>query len=350
MELVLLTDKNRFFGQTRKPWVSIDTEAFVQYLLDYGLKVKEYEFHRLVNSTKTITNTNIFYTFSQKENLRNYILDVMFYLNEIGNNIIPSLELLKCHENKGFQELYKKSIGLDQFKSFYFSSIDELKEYSIDYPIVIKTIDGSNGKGVFLCKSIDEIEKKIGRFSTLPFDEKIDLFRRKYLRERKVIQEYPNYSNKQDYLEYKDYITPKLRFIAQEFIPNQRNDFRVLAIEDRYFVIKRHNRNNDFRASGSKLFDSNFDADENLLNTAKYIKSIIVGTPYLSMDFIFDERDNKYYLLEFQALHFGVSAILKNDGYYANNNGNWKKNVCKTTFEEQLAWGLFNYLKRQDGI
>lgn len=115
---------------------------------------------------------------------------------------------------------------------------------------------------------------------------------------------------------------------------------------DKYFVIKRHNRENDFRASGSKLFDTHFQADELLLDKAEYLKNKFSGSPYLSMDFIFDDRDNDCKLVEYQALHFGVSVIVKNTGYYARQ-GSWQFVPQVLPIETELALGLAKFLKKE---
>jgi len=44
------------------------------------------------------------------------------------------------------------------------------------------------------------------------------------------------------------------KFIVQEFIPDLSNDWKVLVFWDKYYVLRRKNRPNDFRASGSGLF------------------------------------------------------------------------------------------------
>lgn len=347
MKILILADKNNFFGQTRKPWVSIDTSLLVDELISYGIDTELSHFVDLANS-EPIQNRTIFYHFSQKQNLREYICDVAEHLQKNGNRLVPSLELLRCHENKGYQELLKARRGINDLRCFYFSSAEDLERFDLPYPTVVKTPDGSNGDGVFLCKDKDEVYQVLSRFSKLSIFQRIDLFRRKYLRRKKVYADYPNYSNDEDYYLYKDYITPRQRFVAQEFVPMGEYDFRVTAIADRYFVMKRHNRKGDFRASGSKKFDFDFHPEDSLLNKASDVKSKFSDSPFLSMDFIFDKRDAKYKLIEFQALHFGVSSISKNNGFFTKNGNTWQKTMCRDSVEKQFAYGLSKFLKETD--
>ncbi len=230
MDIIFVTDKNMFFGQSRKPWVSLKTNEIVSHLENFGINVTIMEFWQIANSSDNLQNSTIFYHFSQKENLRYYLKDVAEYLNSMGNKLIPSIELLRCHENKGYQELLKKQRGINDFAAYYFSSADELARADVHYPIVVKSIDGSNGKGVFFCCSFDEVKDKLSKFAKLSLSQKLDLFRRKHLRRAKTYKEYPDYSNYSDYLQYREYITPQTRFVAQEFIPAQKYDIRVLAI------------------------------------------------------------------------------------------------------------------------
>ncbi|UCE04868.1 MAG: hypothetical protein JSW07_14750, partial [bacterium] len=116
--IILLTGNNNFFGQTRKPWVSMNVEKLQGIIRDHGFEVERYSFHEIVNRTEIVKNSIIFYTFSQKENRREYIKDVIHYLGNSGNILIPSYDLLLCHENKGYQELYKKRINLTSLKSY----------------------------------------------------------------------------------------------------------------------------------------------------------------------------------------------------------------------------------------
>jgi len=343
-KIVFLTDNN-FFGQTRKPWVSMNTNKIISILKENNFDVESYSFHEVVNNNIEVNNAVIFYTFSQKAEIRNYISDIVTYLVNFNNKLIPNLELLKCHENKGFQELYKRSLGIKSLNAFYFSNILDLESYEFQYPIVFKTVDGSNGKGVSLIKSKKELIQTVKKYERINFFEKLDLFRRKYFRKKNTYKEYPNYCNKKDFVQYSEYIKPSKRFVLQEFIPNLKWDFRVLIIFDRYYITKRHIRENDFRASGAKKFDFNFEPDPQILNFAKDIYSKF-NNPYLSIDIAFD--DDNCYLLEYQALHFGLNVLVKSPGYYSFSNDKWSLNIKTPEIEEDLTYGLVQYLKKDN--
>jgi glutathione synthase/RimK-type ligase-like ATP-grasp enzyme len=341
-EIVILTGNNNFFGQTRKPWVSLNFDKMQSILNANGFKIKQYEFHEIFNKKIEIKNSIIFYTFSQKVEIRNYINDILTYLANFNNELIPKLELLRCHENKGYQELYKRTLGVKSLNTFYFSNLVDLESYEFQYPIVFKTIDGSNGKGVYLIKSQKELFETVRKYEKNSFFERLDLFRRKYFRKKKTYKEYPDYSNEKDLIQYSEYIKPSKRFVLQEFVPNLKWDYRVLIISDRFYITKRHVRANDFRASGAKIFDFNFEPNPQILNFAKDIFSKF-DNPYLSIDIAFD--DDNCYLLEYQALHFGLNVLVKSQGYYSFSNDKWSLNIKTPEIEEDLIYGLVKYLK-----
>jgi len=343
MKNIILLTKNHFFGQTRKPWVSLDYDKMEEILKQDGFEIQQYEFHEILNKNIEIKDSIIFYTFSQKPEIRNYINDVLTYFSNFNNVLIPNLDLLKCHENKGFQELYKRSLDIKSLNAFYFSNILDLKSYEFHFPIVFKTIDGSNGRGVRLIRNNKELFQTVKKYERINFFEKLDLFRRKYFRKKRTYEEYPNYCNEKDLIQYSEYIKPSKRFVLQEFIPNLKWDFRVLIVSDRYYITKRYVRENDFRASGAKKFDFNFEPNSQILNFAKniYLK---FDNPFLSIDIAFDGKD--CYLLEYQALHFGLNVLVKSKGYYSNSNEKWILNKKKPEIEEDLMYGLVRYLKK----
>jgi len=319
----------------------MNVNRIVDVIQENGFQVKKYTFHEIVNQKQTIENGIVFYTFSQKLNRRNYIKDVARYLDSNNNLLIPSYDLLMCHENKGYQELFKKNHALLSLKSFYFSSINELSQHEITFPIVLKSVDSSNGKFVFKINDKEELHRKIKQLVKQDVFTKLDLVRRKYFRKKKSYKEYPDYTNRKDYFQYRDYILNENNFVLQEFIPGLTFDYRVLAISDRFYVMKRFTREGDFRASGTKIQQYDIEVEDNLLNFAKEI-SAKLNTPFLSLDIGF--YDNKYYLFEFQALHFGINAVVKTKGYYQRQNESWEFVEADQRIEEVIGHGLVNYI------
>jgi glutathione synthase/RimK-type ligase-like ATP-grasp enzyme len=302
------------------------------------------EFHDVINRKNKIENAIIIYSFSQKPEYRAYIVDVMYYLLKLNNIIIPGYELLKCHENKGFQELYSRLLGVNHLPTYYFSDSAELTNYTFEFPLVYKTVDGSNGKGVTLVKNDEELLRIVKKHERIVPQEQLDLFRRKYLRKKRSYKEYPDYNNRKDMMQYTRHIKPQKRFVLQQFIPDLMWDFRVLVVYDRYYITKRHIRDNDFRASGAKKFDFDFTPDPMILDFAKQIFDGFRNS-HLSIDIAFDGKD--CYLLEYQALHFGINVLVKSDGFYEQSDSGWRKVYKKPEIEEDIVYGFVKYLNSE---
>ena len=229
-------------------------------------------------------------------------------------------------------------------RTYYLSSRKEWAHYPIDFPVVFKTLDGSNGKGVHLASSEKELIQWIeSNEPSMSLFTKLDLLRRKHFRTKRTYPEYPDYTNRKDYEEYKDYITKDKGFILQEYIPDLIYDYRVLIFYDKYYVMKRHTKPGDFRASGTKLFDFDFEVDPHLLEYAKQIFEKL-DAPMASLDIAFNEKD--YCLFEFQALHFGVSALVKSDGYYSFDNDTWRFTQTTSQLETEVALSVIKYIQK----
>ncbi len=345
-DLVILTSKNKFMGQTRKPWSSLNVQKIISELRGHGYNIEQYDFHEIVNRNIPLRDRNIFYAFSQKDNYRQYIRDIMYWLSKY-NRIIPSYDLLKCHENKGYQEIYKKITGYDGLKGEYYTSVDEVDESKLQYPVVLKTISGSNGKGVYLIKNQAEFQKTTRLLrNTLTIPAQIDLLRRKYFRKKKF-SDYPFYSDRQDYIEYREYLKVEENFIIQQFVPGLSYDYRVLICMDKYYFMRRSVKKGDFRASGTKLFHFSTAPDAGLLDFAQKVYGYF-DTPFLSIDVLFDGK--QYYLAEFQALHFGTNVVTKSTGYFTQQNGRWDFVSEKPALESLFARTLVAYLSgKQEG-
>lgn len=343
--IVFITSNSDFFGQTRKAWVSMDADRIQSRLVNNGFNVDRYMHHEVANLKDRINNSIIFYTFSQKKNIRYFLHDIIHSLDDSCNLIVPGYDLLKCHENKGYQELYKKILGINGLAYHYFSGFDDLTNYDLSFPLVFKTIEGSNATGVKLVKNRFELESIVKKQTIISFADKIDIFRRRHLRKKKHHREYPEYTNQKDIEEYIPYITQNSSFILQEFVPGLDFDYRVLAIHDKYYIIKRHVKSGDFRASGAKKFDSNFEIAESLLNYASSIHHKM-DTPFLSMDICPYKGD--YVLFEFQALHFGINVYMKSQEYYFREGECWKKRAFTPDIENDIADGLSAFINMKN--
>jgi len=341
-KIYLITSHNRFYGQSRKPWVSIDTNRLHQQLRNGSFEVIELEQHQAVSLLPTIRDSVVLFSFSQIENTRSYLKDLVHILLLNGNLLLPSYELLLCHENKGYQELFKQHLGIADLKGLYLSSREELDSYQIDYPVVLKSVDGSNANGVHLVNSKQELLSKLTQMEAqLSLFDRTDLLRRKYLRAKRSIPGWENYHPVNDEIQYRKHITPRIRFVLQEFIPGLDCDYRVIVLRDKFYVSKRLTRKGDWRASGTKLFTYEEVPDTAILDYAKKLFDKI-SLPVLAMDL--GKSGDSIHLFEFQASHFGITPIQCGPGFFSKNEGNWVFTKAKGCFEDDLARAVIGYL------
>jgi len=227
--------------------------------------------------------------------------------------------------------------------SLYLSDVSEIEKYEIPYPVVLKTLDGSNGRGVFLVTDEKSLRQKLREITpAYSFLEKLDLLRRKYFRVKKKTKGWPEYTPRDDYYKYAEYIRQTRSFILQEYIPDLEHDFRVLAVHDHFYVTKRHVRKDDFRASGSKLFDFETGDVQAILDYAANVAKTF-NLPYISLDIV--KQAGKFYLLEYQASHFGTNVIKLSGGYYQRGEDKWEFSSAKPDVSAVLAQGLVRYLE-----
>ena len=341
MELNLLTGYNGFYGQGRKPWVSLDTALFIKHLEANGITIVQADWKHLASGSWQPQGASILYSFSQLPHIRGWLKDQLTSLAS-SNRLIPSLPLLLCHENKGFSWLYQQRLGITEPRAWYLCHPSDIP-VELPYPIVLKTISGTNAKGVWLCKDRQELLGRVGSLAPkLSAGVKLDHFRRVHFRKHRQYDGYPDFEPVSDADAWLEYMRPGSAFLLQEYIPGLDCDYRVIAIGTRLYVMRRFAREGDFRASGTKRFDFEVQPPEGLLDFAADIAKRF-DTPFLSMDI--GHKQGRSYLFEFQGSHFGTAAIVRSQGFYTRKQGAWQFQEVKSELEKTLAAGLLEYLE-----
>jgi hypothetical protein len=144
----------------------------------------------------------------------------------------------------------------------------------------------------------------------------------------------------------KDYVPRSLhrqKFITQNLVPRLSEDFKVLVYGPKYYVVKRRNRKNDFRASGSGLISWPEDAPCHILNAARKMYQAF-NVPCASLDIAFD--GNKSYLLEMQFLMFGPMAMEHSQWHFTFSQGQWQRVDGPSVPEVEFATCVVDYLER----
>lgn len=321
MTIYLLTMPDGTFGSAGQSWKKLDLDM-VKSKLNFAITISSID---KIEDLDFQANDVVIYTSSENEIIRSYLKNKLYYLKD-KVTLIPRYELLMAHEDKGFQEILKKERRLGNLEGNYIFDIDNHK---MDYPKVLKTSQGAGSSGVFLVKDQEDLQKiKDGYFSNSIKENIIAAQRKLKLSE----SEYQIYSYRKKKFNL---------FVEQEFIPNLQFDFKILIFGDRYFVLKRKVRKNDFRASGSGDFQFDAEPPHDVFDFAKKISQTL-NNPYFSLDIV--QSDRGCHLIEFQCTNFGPIALLNAPNRFVMNNGEWVKETNCKNLEANYAYALNHYM------
>ncbi|MHA5067736.1 ATP-grasp domain-containing protein [Cetobacterium somerae] len=339
-KILILTDYRNSFRREEKSYYSLSLNKMREVFIKNSYEVEVLSYIDIINlGLENIENQNIVYTSSADDNYKKYIDDIVFYLKD-KNKIFPKYELLKCQENKGFQELYKLKQGIKSLKYYYLCNLKDLNkvENKLTYPIIMKKINGAGSSQVFKINSKNELIDKIKK--NIKTQEYIKKYLKKKISEiiiklkldRKNLKKYQNYVLEEINME---------PFVLQEFVPDLESDWKILVFGKKYYALNRRVREGDFRASGSgKLFF--IEPPESVLNYAEKIYKKL-DTPIASLDICIN-KNNECNLIEFQSLHFGPYTIMKSNYYYEKINSNWKQIFKKSNLSEEYANAMVEYI------
>jgi hypothetical protein len=330
--LILIDYRGYFYSTTEKNQYSLNLDRLQREFeeLNYELEIRGFPD---IDFTEKLNFDFAVYQSSEDAGLfyKDYIEDILLGLTLSGVVIIPGYDLFRAHHNKVFMEILRDISEMDKIKnlkSSYFGTYQDFKRKSDDFAgmFVVKTAAGTGSRAVRLAANnmkLDKTVKQISRSFNL----------------RSCIKEKIKSLIRPDYAPVSG---NRRKFIIQKFIPGLNYDYKVLVYSGKYYVLKRYNRKNDFRASGSGLFEWPADPDPALLNFAKEIFQSF-KTPFVSLDIAFDGKH--YYLIEFQFLMFGPYTIEKSNYHFVNHDGAWEKVDSASVLEVEFARSIDDFIR-----
>jgi hypothetical protein len=336
LEVYLLTESDGFFGCRMMPWESMDVDVLVKILSEH-FSVVRLTYAEIASGAVCPKNSIIIHSSSQQPEYKVFIDDILLYLAANSNRLVPSIHATRSHDNKGYQELHKRLCGIRSLNGVYVAKLSEIDRKGIAYPVVFKELSGFGSSGVRLLYSerglldATKVEPRLSwRETGKAIKSNIGYAVRKYILRRKHLKPYGNYYNT---------LKP---FVLQDYIPNLSCDYKVLAFQNRFFVLKRDVRPNDFRASGSGRFHFEYPPTGLLDFAAELLDKF--DEPYMSLDICFD--GSKFHLIEFQGLHFGPFTLTQSPQHFRQRDGRWDECVGKVELEEILGESLVLFLQR----
>jgi glutathione synthase/RimK-type ligase-like ATP-grasp enzyme len=341
-KIYALTDYKDHFGSkwNASPYRS----GFDKSLLKEYFQIKGYDVvfvrYRDISFKEDWTDCLVIYTSSEEPGLyyKSFIEDIILSLERSGALVIPDYSFLRANNNKVFMESLKRDLLGEEFNrntgkgyGTLEEALTDLAEGRILFPCVVKKASGSMSKGVFLARDKKELIRNVKKVSrTRDIKNEAREFLRS-IRHRGYIRE-SGYQNK---------------FILQPFIPDLKNDWKILIYGDHYYILNRGIKKEDFRASGSHFNYKAGSASEFPIKMLDNIEHIYnnLDVPHLSIDYAYDGTYG--YIHEFQALHFGTSTLEFCDGYYKKVSNEWIFEKKHFDQEEEYVRGLVHYLKGQ---
>ncbi|WP_299096486.1 hypothetical protein [uncultured Winogradskyella sp.] len=285
--------------------------------------------------TKFFVDKVFLYTSQEDENLfyKSYVEDIILGLEMIGAVVIPGYKYLRAHHNKMFMEIIRDvapNSGIKNISSNYFGTFEDFKTSAdnLHYPLVLKSAFGATSKAVTLIRNKKEALKKAKSYSSSHsfwYDLK-DFIRsikhKGYIRESRY----------------------RRKFIVQNLIAGMDRDYKILVFGDKYYVLERRVRKNDFRASGSGLISYTKDLPVGMLDYARQFFEK-QNLPFFAMDVAYNGES--FSLIEFQALYFGTHTLDTAPYYFVKGKEEWVCVEKESVLEIEMALAIDIYLNRQ---
>lgn len=246
-----------------------------------------------------------------------------------GKIVFPNIKTSWFFDDKIAQKYLLEATDSPIINTYVFYNEPDAIEWAnkTHYPKVFKLARGAGSLNVQLIRNRSQAKRKITKAFKGGFSQfnKIEYFKSQYkkgLTNGSFIKEFLkaiyyflfSTSFSRNFHKEKNYI------YFQDYIPNNDYDTRVIVIGERAYAIKRMNRKNDFRASGSGsiIYDHN-QIDLKCIKVAFEVNNKL-KTQCVAYDFVFDS--NKRPLIIEISYGFSVDPYDKCPGYW-DKDLNW---------------------------
>jgi hypothetical protein len=324
-----------FFTQHLFEYQNINLDFVTEKLTNAGFSLEFLEYHTLAKQSYVVEREAIYWTGSHQN------LDVKQYVNDIlisrfigRDNLVPKLETVISHENKGMQGMLASELGINLISQDYHCATTVPSDY-LSNTVVFKSLGGAGSVGVSLAKNKQQYQRKI-RMNLLLNATLLNIKEMS----KNVIRRLLKRNSQADYLR------KNARFVSQLFVKELLFDYKVLVLGEHVYFLKRYVRKDDFRASGSGKFEFEEKISPKLIQFAFDCKDKL-NVPYCSLDLI-EYGQGNIGLIEFQTVHFGPYTLLESDSYY--DRGALKTNMTDKTpyiYEQEIVESLLSYVKNK---
>jgi len=334
VKIAIITDYLGRFGSKQKSELyrqGMDLDKLKEYFSKLNYQLTLYDYSNCIELIYTKEVHYVIYTSSEDpgEQYKSYIEDHLRLLSLSHHYIIPNEIFLRAHNNKVFMEMLRIKYNFHDvniFNSRFVATKKELKKLDLSYPVIMKAAAGALSRNVKLINNYKEALKNFHELCPkVSFSNKI----------REIARRFRHRGN------YNPEAIYRGKVVIQNFIPNISFDWKVLIYYDKIFILKRNNRPNDFRASGSGLFSYDKNVNQEILNLA-WSTHLKLKVPHLSLDIATAEKG--LVIFEFQALGFGTKTLENAPFYFEKKNNDWNLIEEKVDLEEVYVTSLHYYL------
>lgn len=308
-----------FLGQRMNAWESLDVSALLCALRVHGLAAESREIASLLQDREPPPGY-VFYASTQRPGERIYGHTAMLELEARGAKCVVPFGILSCHDNKGMQALVAERLGLPMPRQRFVylaagkDGLQGMDTEDLGWPVVLKAVNGAVSSGVWLCRSPEEVERRVSRLALREssFSQVYGLLRaigKRFLARSRYDRRQVSYQR------------GGVGVVLQEFLPKLEHDFKVLVFGDTCYVLQRKVRPRDFRASGSGLFFWPEEVPDAVLDVARTVRER-ADIPCVSLDVAVLE--GRAVCIEFQPVHFGPTTFLGSPRRYQFHEGRWR--------------------------
>lgn len=273
---------------------------------------------------------------------------------KMGLKTLPNYNSCWHFDNKVHQKYLLESLNIPFAQTWVFYDKTTAKKWLSNavFPIVFKLKTGAGGQNVKLLKDANTAKKHIRQAFSAGFKpisnrnlikDKFDYFLRtkattdliKFLK-RIYHSAFSTYNAK--------FIENEKGYIYfQKYMPNNEHDTRLVVIGDRCFGLRRYNRKNDFRASGSGLLGYekqffNLEAIEIAFNASSKLKTNVITFDFLN------DYDDKPVIVEI-SYGFSIKAYDQCVGYW-DRSLNW--HAGEKIFQDIMIEDIIKDLSKDD--
>ena len=333
--IVLLTDyQNRFSGKwAAVPYRSgMDKDRLAQYFREAGFEAEFLSYSQIDFRARSFRGENIIYTSSEDPGLfyKSFVEDIIYGLELQGAKLIPPFKYLRAHHNKVFMEILRDLMpisSIKNIKSQYFGTLEDVKLMGPlgQSEMVVKGSSGASSEAVYKASNGKQLATWARKLSQTGdwwyhiWDLGRSFKHRGYRRESRH----------------------RKKFLVQKYVPGMERDWKVLVFGKKYYILERRPRRGDFRASGSGIISYPEHVSEGLLDFARQFYDAM-NLPFLAMDLGHD--GHQFYLIEFQALHFGTHTLDTSPYYFFRNDVEWQKKEQSSQLEQVFVQSIADYL------